>query len=85
MVSANLTQTVYGKKEWTDFIHARLEKRNNQLFVHPARLESALVSMAQKETLIIIPEDREEIPAGEKVEIQLLSTDSIITLPNQKR
>lgn len=84
MVSANLTQTVYGKKEWTDFIHARLEKRDNQLFVHPARLKSALLSMAQKEAMIIIPEDREEIPAGEKVEIQLLSPDSLITLPNQK-
>jgi molybdopterin biosynthesis enzyme len=32
--------------------------------------------MAQKEALIIIVEDREEIPAGEKVEIQLLSANS---------
>jgi molybdopterin biosynthesis enzyme len=29
--------------------------------------------MAQKEALIIIPEDREEIPAGEMIDIQLLS------------
>jgi molybdopterin molybdotransferase len=84
MVSANLAQAVYGKKGWTDFIHARLEKRAGMLFVHPARLESALLSMALKEALIIIPEDREEIPAGEIIDIQLLSTDSIITLPNQK-
>ncbi len=71
---AILTQTVTGKKEWTDLIHARLEKREDQLFVHPARLKSALQSMAQKEALIIIPEDREEFPAGETIDIQLLSS-----------
>jgi len=42
----------------------------------PARLESALLSMALKEALIIIPEDREEIPASEITEIQLLSENS---------
>jgi len=74
--SARLAQTVYGKKGWTDFIHARLEKRNNQLWVQPARLESALLSMAQKEAVIIIPEDREEFAGGETIDIQLLSPDS---------
>lgn len=73
MTSANLAQTVSGKKGWTDFVHARLENRQDQLFVYPARLKSALQSMAQKEALIIIPEDREEIAAGEIIEIQLLS------------
>jgi molybdopterin molybdotransferase len=81
---AHLAQTVYGKKGWTDFIHARLEKRNNQLWVQPARLESALLSMAQKEALIIIPEDLEEIPAGEKVEIQLLSSNFFPYIPNHE-
>lgn len=73
-VSASLTQTVTGKKKWTDFIHARLEKRQGRLFVHPARLKSALQSMAQKQALIIIPEDREEFAAGETIDIQLLSS-----------
>ena len=72
-VSACLAHTVHGKKNWTDFVHARLEHREGQLFVIPARLKSALLSMAQKEALIIIPEDREEIAAGEIVDIQLLS------------
>jgi molybdopterin molybdotransferase len=75
MISANLAQTVFGKKGWTDFVHARLEKRQGQLFVHPARLKSALLSMAKKEALIIIPEDREEIAAGEIVDIQPLSSN----------
>ena len=70
--SAKLTQAVYGKKNWTDFVHARLEKKLDRLFVHPARLESALQSMARKEALIIIPEDREEIRAGEIINVQAI-------------
>ncbi|CAB1073506.1 hypothetical protein JY97_17530 [Alkalispirochaeta odontotermitis] len=71
--SATLSQAVYGKKQWTDFIHAQLERRQGRLFVQPARLNSALQSMAQKQALIIIPEDREEFAAGEMLDIQLLS------------
>lgn len=71
--SARLSQAVKGKKKWTDFVHARIEKREGQLWVHPARLNSGLQSMARKEALIIIPEDREELVAGETVAIQLLS------------
>jgi molybdopterin molybdotransferase len=70
--SAGLAQTVSGKKDWTDFIHARLEKHPDGLRVHPARLKSALLSMAQKEAIIIIPEDREEITAGEIIDVQVL-------------
>ena len=84
LTSARLAATVYGRKEWTDFIHARLEKRENQLWVHPARLKSALRSMAAKEALIIIREDHEKIAAGDTVELQLLSPDSLISFPNQK-
>ena len=73
LTSARLAEAVYGRKEWTDFIHARLENRKNKLWIHPARLKSTLKSMAEKEALIIIPEDREEIAAGETVNIQLLT------------
>jgi len=72
--SATVSQNVYGKKQWTDFIHARLEKRQGRLFVQPARLNSALQSMAQKQALIIVPEDRDEIHAGEVLDIQQLSS-----------
>ncbi len=73
IITATLAQTVYGKKGWTDIIHAHLENTADQILVHPARLQSALHSMAQKEALIVIAEDRAEIPAGEKIEIQLHS------------
>ncbi len=83
LTTAQLAVDVYGKKEWTDFIHARLEKREKQLWVHPARLKSSLQSMATKEALIIIPEDREKIAAGQTIEIQLLSPDPLRSLANQ--
>ncbi|TFG39667.1 MAG: hypothetical protein E4H48_08700, partial [Syntrophobacterales bacterium] len=63
---------VTGAHGWTEFIHARLKKKGGQLWVSPARLKSRLKSMAEKEALIIIPEDRDEIPAGETIHIQLL-------------
>jgi molybdopterin molybdotransferase len=72
--SARLAETVHGKQEWTDFIHAGLKIRQNQLSVYPARLKSTLQSMARKEALITIPEDREKIVAGEIIEVQVLSS-----------
>ena len=72
VASVQLAESVRGKYGWTDFVHARLEHRQNQLMVQPARLKSSLQSMARKEALIIIPEDREEITAGEMVDIQVL-------------
>jgi molybdopterin molybdotransferase len=76
-ISAKLTQAVTGKKQWTDFIHARLEKKQGRLFVHPAKIKSALQSMAQKHALIIIPEDREAFAAGETIDIQLISSTRV--------
>jgi molybdopterin molybdotransferase len=69
---ARLAATVTGEKGWTEFVHARLETRSDGLHAHPARLKSRLVSMAAKQALIVIPEDRAEIAAGETIEIQVL-------------
>jgi molybdopterin molybdotransferase len=74
--SARLAKAVRGKKTWTDFVHARLENRQDQLWVHPAKLKSGLQSMARKEALIIIPEDCNELAAGETIAIQLLTLSS---------
>jgi molybdopterin molybdotransferase len=72
VAAARLSKTVNGKNGWTDFVHARLEYRQNQLWVYPARLKSGLQSMAAKEALIEIPEDRHILSAGEIINIQLL-------------
>jgi molybdopterin molybdotransferase len=71
-VSARLDNRVTGERGWTEFIHARLEPGPGGLGALPSRLRSRLKSMAEKEALIIIPEDRDEIPAGETIAVQLL-------------
>jgi len=75
VMRAQLSETVRGHKDWTQFIHARLEIEKNQIFVKPAKLKSRLESMARKDALIIIPEGWEEWIAGEVIEIQLLNPD----------
>ena len=75
LVRAQLAETVHGHKDWTQFIHAQLEKETHQLIVRPAKLKSRLASMARKDALIIIPEGWEEWIAGETIEIQLLNAD----------
>lgn len=72
VVRARLSEAVSGHKDWTDFMHARLEKRDDQLIVHPAKLRSRLQSMARKEALIMIPENCEKLAAGETADVQLL-------------
>jgi molybdopterin molybdotransferase len=71
--AARLAEAVTGELGWTEFIHARLEARDGELWVRPARLKSRLKSMVEKEALIVIPENREKIPEGEKICIQLLA------------
>ncbi len=77
---ARLSETVRGHKDWTDFIHAHLDKEKGQLIVRPAKLKSRLQSMARKEALILIPEDRNEISAGERVKVQILDKSKFSSL-----
>jgi molybdopterin molybdotransferase len=72
---AQLRETVRGPKDWTQFIHARLEKEKHQLIVRPAKLKSRLISMARKDAVIVIPEGWAEWVAGEIIEIQLLNSN----------
>jgi molybdopterin molybdotransferase len=71
-VRAQLAETVCGHKDWTQFIHARLDKEKNQLIVKPSKIKSRLISMARKEALIVIPEGWGKWVAGEVIDIQLL-------------
>jgi len=72
LVRAQLAEAVCGHKDWTQFIHARLEQEKNRLIVKPSKIRSRLISMARKEALIVIPEGREKWVAGEIIDIQLL-------------
>ena len=73
VVRAHLAETVRGHKDWTQFIHARLEEDEYKLIVKPAKLKSRLISMARKDALIIIPEGWEELTAKNIIEVQLLN------------
>jgi molybdopterin molybdotransferase len=73
VVRAQLAETVQGHKDWTQFIHARLETKTHQLIVKPAKLRSQLISMARKDALIIIPEGWEEWTAGEIIDVQIVT------------
>lgn len=55
----------------SDFVHDCLTDREDQLVFHPARLKSGLQSIAHKQALIIISEDRDQIYAGETDRIHL--------------
>jgi molybdopterin molybdotransferase len=77
-VQAQLSETVQGHKNWTDFIHARLAKKDGRLIVYPAKLRSRLQSMARKEALIMIPADRDELIAGDIIDIQVLAPQTYI-------
>jgi molybdopterin molybdotransferase len=70
--AARLSEPVRGERSWTEFVHAHLEKSSTGLTATPIRLKSRLKSMAEKEALIVIPEDRDAIPAGETIEVQVL-------------
>jgi molybdopterin molybdotransferase len=76
-VEARLTDTVTSADGWTEFVHARLEEDSDGLRVRPARLKSRLKSMAQKQALIVIPEERSEIPCGEVIRVQLLDPKAL--------
>jgi molybdopterin molybdotransferase len=71
-VQARLTETVNGDKDWTQFVHARIERGKDAFMVHPIKQESRLQSMAIKDALIVIPEGCEGLPRGEVIQVQLL-------------
>lgn len=71
-VAARLTETVRGDGDWTQFVHARIERGKDVIMVHPAKQRSRLQSMARKDALIVIPEGCEALPRGGVIDIQLL-------------
>ncbi len=76
-VPARLDRSVTGQADWTQFIHARLiDDGHGELVVRPAKLPSRLVSMADKQALICIPEGTERLEAGARVRVQLVDRAS---------
>jgi len=71
---ARMAETVRGDMDWTQFLHATLEKRDGEWWVAPQRLKSRLQSQARADALIRIPEGVRAIGAGERVEVQALNS-----------
>jgi molybdopterin molybdotransferase len=72
VIKAVLSETVRGDKDWTQFIHARLQRRDQWLSVSPIKIASRLQSMARKDALITIAEGREALTDGDEIDIQLI-------------
>jgi molybdopterin molybdotransferase len=71
--AARLASAVRGQREWTQFIHGRLEWSPEGLIVYPMHLKSRLQEMAGTEAIIQVPEGVEQIPAGAMIDVQLLA------------
>jgi molybdopterin molybdotransferase len=72
VISATLTEDVKGERSWTQFLHAHLRRKGEEIHVLPQRLKSRLQSMARKEALIVIPEGCEGLAQSQRIEVQAL-------------
>jgi molybdopterin molybdotransferase len=70
---ARLAETVRGQRDWTQFVHGRLEVGDQGLLFFPMRMKSRLQEMAQTEAIVQIPEGTEEICQGAVVPVQMLT------------
>jgi molybdopterin molybdotransferase len=69
--TATLAATVEGDKDWTQFFHARLAAKSEQLFVEPLKIKSRLKSQADTNALIKIPAGVKRLEKGEQIQIQV--------------
>jgi molybdopterin molybdotransferase len=71
VVQAVMAETVEAPRDWTQFVHGRLEHRDGEILFFPTWEESSrLSSMANSNAIATIPEEVLRIPAGRQVIIQ---------------
>jgi molybdopterin molybdotransferase len=71
-VWATLAQSVSGQEDWTQFLEGQFEDTAAGLRFRPVKGLSRLQTMATTEGLLAIPEGTAQLPAGAKVQVQLL-------------
>jgi molybdopterin molybdotransferase len=71
-VWATLAQPVRGQEDWTQFLEGQFEDTAAGLLFRPVKQLSRLQTMATTEGLLAIPEGTAQLPAGAKVQVQLL-------------
>ncbi|NPA94697.1 MAG: molybdopterin molybdotransferase MoeA [Thermodesulfobacteria bacterium] len=69
---ATLLKDVKGRPDWTQLILARSSMKGGSLFTTPVLEESRLKRIASSDSVIIIPEGRSHIRAGDQAEIAIL-------------
>lgn len=67
-----LAEAVEGLADWTQFFQARLEEHRGTTLARPLRGKSRLRAQAEAEAIIILPQGRTRIEAGESAIVQLL-------------
>jgi molybdopterin molybdotransferase len=68
LVAAVMAQSVEGQSDWTQFVHGRLESRDENLFFIPTWKDaSRLSSMAGSDAVVTIPEGISQLMAGDQV------------------
>jgi len=70
---ARLAESVGGQRDWTQFVHGRLDVSGEGLVFHPIKMKSRLQEMARMEAVVMIPEGRERILAGRMTPVQVLA------------
>jgi molybdopterin molybdotransferase len=74
LVTAEMAEDVKGQSDWTQFIHGRLELRDETLLFFPTWKEaSRLSSMAASNAVVKIPEGVSQLPVGTLVVAQRMS------------
>jgi molybdopterin molybdotransferase len=69
-INARLEKDITGQIDWTQSVHARLYKTDDQGFaVQPLKSVSRLSSMARKNALILLPEGTTEYKAGREIPV----------------
>jgi molybdopterin molybdotransferase len=71
---ARIAKTMRGDIDWTQFFQATLERRDSEWWAVPQRMKSRLQSQARAEALIRVPEGVSALEAGDRVEIQMLTS-----------
>ncbi len=73
VVQAVIAKSIAGQSDWTQFVHGRLDLRDETLFFIPTWKDaSRLSSMAASDAVVMIPEGETQLLAGEQVIVQQL-------------
>lgn len=75
VIRATLRAEVTGNAGWTQFVHARVSREEDEFLVRPLKQKSRLQAMASKNALVRLPQGCRRLEQGERIEVQLLNSE----------